>query len=130
MNITRIFTLSAFTILSLHANMIERTVLSLGGGQVSIENKNYGSIGMGISLASPILANLYLGGEIDGAIFNGSDQSVDMNSGLDRLMNISPLIGYHIGESLYLYAKAGYTFGTIGGGEQSVSGIRWGGIAQ
>jgi hypothetical protein len=110
--------------------MIDRTVLSLGGGQISVGNQNYGSGGMGVSFASRLQNDFYLGAEIDGAAFNASDKSVDMNSGLDVLMNLSPLIGYRIGESLYLYAKAGYTFGTISGGEQPISGMRWGGMAQ
>jgi hypothetical protein len=60
--------------------MIERTVLSLGGGQISIGNQNYGSGGMGVSFASQLQDDLYLGAEIDGAAFNASDKSVDMNS--------------------------------------------------
>ena len=130
MSIYRILPLLSITILTLNANIIDRTVLSLGGGQISVGNENYGSGGMSVFLASHLQNNLYLGAEIDGEIFNGSDQSVNMDSGLDVLVNLSPLIGYRIGESLYLYAKGGYTFGTIGGGEQSVSGMRWGGMAQ
>lgn len=110
--------------------MIDRTVVSIGGGQISVGNENYGSGGMSVSLASHLQNNLYIGAELDTAVFNGSDTSIDMNSGLDVLVNLSPLIGYRIGENLYVYAKAGYSFGTLAGGKQTVSGMRWGGMAQ
>lgn len=130
MSIYRILPLLSLTILTIHADIIDRTVLSISGGQITVGNENYGSGGMSVFLTSHLQNNLYIGAEIDGAIFNGSDQSVNMDSGLDVLVNLSPLIGYRIGESLYLYAKAGYTFGTVGGGEQRVAGMRWGGMAQ
>lgn len=130
MNFPRIFTLLSLTIFSLHANMIDRTVVSLGGGQISVGNENYGSGGMGVSLASHLQNNFYLGAELDTAVFNGSNKSVDMHSGLDMLVNLSPLIGYRIDESLYVYAKAGYTAGTLAAGTQTISGIRWGAMAQ
>jgi hypothetical protein len=128
--IFRTFVLLSFPLFLLNANMIDRTVFSIGGGQTTVGNETYGSGSMGVSFASHLQNNFYLGAEIDGAVFNGTDQTLTSNSGLDVLMNLSPLIGYRIGNSFYLYAKGGYTFGTLGGGEQTISGWRWGGMAQ
>lgn len=130
MKIFPILTLLSLSILTLNANMIDRTVVSIGGGQISVGSENYGSGGMSVSLASHIQNNFYLGAELDTAVFNGSDTAINMNSGLDVLVSLSPLIGYRIGDDLYVYAKAGYSFGTLAGGTQAVSGMRWGGMAQ
>lgn len=36
----------------------------------------------------------------------------------------------HLKNNFYVYAKAGYTAGTLAAGTQAISGIRWGAMAQ
>lgn len=130
MRLSRIIPIVSFMVITLNASIIDRTVISLGGGQTAIGNQTYGSGGMGVSFASRVSGNIYVGVAIDGVVFNGSKQSTTADSALDVLVNVDPMLGYRLGENLYLYGKAGYTIGTAGGGKNSVSGMNWGGMVQ
>lgn len=105
---------------------MQRTVISFGAGQTAIGSNHFGGVGINAAFSSAIIDNVYIGMQIGGTAFNSTGCSTNSDTSFDILMDLSPMIGYRISKDLYLYAKAGYAFGTAGRNDHAFDGMTWG----